>query len=74
MSVVPGEVCKVCGARECYAHCQEAADGRHQPEPSSWSVEQDGEGIWLDVNCRFCYQSGNVFHTMLTSEEQVTWG
>lgn len=43
-----------------YSICQGREDGQHEADPSTFHLERDGDGVYLDVNCLHCGQSGCV--------------
>ncbi len=45
---------------KCYEHCQESEDGEHEPDPSTFHLERDGYGTYVDINCKHCGLSGCV--------------
>lgn len=49
--------CKHCDSEvECFAHCQVALDGKHEPAYASVSY---AEGDVCDINCKHCGLSGS---------------
>ncbi len=48
----------------CYAHCQEKADGKHEPDPRTASTFYenglDSEYVYVDFNCKHCGTSGST--------------
>ena len=56
---------------ECYEHCKVASDGKHEPDPETFHLEHDGDGVYLDVYCKFCGQSGCIGNF---KAEDVDWG
>jgi hypothetical protein len=54
----------------CYRHCQESEDGIHEPDTCTFHLEHDGDGVYLDVNCKHCGQSGCVGKF---DAKEVTW-
>ena len=55
---------------KCYEHCQEATDGKHEAGLHTLYAFHDDTGIYVDVNCRLCGQSGCVGRFDFT---EVTW-
>lgn len=57
-------------SKKCYTHCQESEDGQHKTDINTFHLERDGKGIYLDVNCKFCGQSGCVDKF---NAEEIVW-
>jgi hypothetical protein len=55
----------------CYEHCQESEGGEHEADISTFHLEGDGDGVYLDVNCAHCGQSGCVGKF---DAKEVDWG
>ena len=41
-------------------YCKESPNSKHFPDPSTFHLERDGDGVYLDVNCKWCARSGCV--------------
>jgi hypothetical protein len=52
-------VCKHCSKTNCYEHCQETEDGKHEADPTSGTVPAGSEFL-VDYTCKHCGQSGAV--------------
>ncbi len=54
--------CPHCVEIDCYVHCYETAEGKHEADPKSASSgPQDGDAnIVVDFNCKHCGQSGGL--------------
>jgi hypothetical protein len=50
--------------------CPKAADGKHQPDPKTLTVEHDGDEAYIDVSCGLCGRSGCVGKF---DSEEVAW-
>lgn len=46
--------------REFVRDCNDSPDGQHEPDPSTFHLEGDGDGVYLDVNCKKCGRSGSI--------------
>ena len=53
------DVCKICRYGDCYEHCQESEDGKHEANPRSGTQPPECD-FTIDYNCKFCGQSGGV--------------
>ena len=40
--------------------CSQSPNSKHFPDPSTFHLERDGDGTYLDVNCKWCGLSGCV--------------
>ena len=51
-------------------NCEGSPNGKHDPDPSTFHLERDGGGVYLDVNCKWCGRSGCVgrYH-----KSEVNW-
>jgi hypothetical protein len=57
------EDCKRCGAINCLKHCPCSEDGKHVPDPGSFSFTDgysDERMLVADLNCKLCGQSGSI--------------
>lgn len=50
--------CKHCSHEDCYAHCQEAEDGKHIPDPKSANLADGADPFVIDFNCIKCGGGG----------------
>ena len=72
MSWRDNEPCAACGAKNCYAHCSESADGKHVYSPGTIEVREEREtDVLVDVNCAKCGQSGSCFITL--NPDDINW-
>ena len=40
--------------------CQKNPDKKHEPDWKTCHVEHDGDGVYIDVNCKHCGRLGCV--------------
>jgi len=52
--------------------CSKTQDGKHVPDWKTVHVEVDGDGIYVDVNCIYCGESGCI-GTEKTLIEDINW-
>lgn len=54
-------VCEWCArpCSECYIHCHEAKNGKHQPDGHGFT-QADGVDFVVDVSCKVCGRSGST--------------
>lgn len=65
----PDVACKHCGHKYCYEHCQNAADGKHVPDPGS-IIPCNTDIPWtVDVKCRNCEVTGGY----KINPEEIQW-
>ncbi len=51
----------------------ESPEHRHEVDPGSYTLENDGESVYLDVNCRHCGRSGCAGKFMTDGSAVVNW-